>query len=338
MAEEKTEAPTPRRLRKAREQGDVPVSSVLSQAVGFVAALALLPGACLAAASTIAELLRSAIQGRALLPGEIARVVLVLTLPIVAAAAFGAVALSVAQSGGNVSFGRILPNLSRLDVVQGLRGLFAGQRLFGVVRALVGAAVCVALVLVVLRAMLPSLAHTAGELNPALAVGAASARRLLWWVAGLGLAIGLLDWVVTHRAWRKRWMMSPSEVKREYRENEGDPELKAARRRAHQEALLTNTLYAVKDASVVIVNPTHLACALRYDEAEDAAPRVVAQGQGDIARRIVEAAHHYGVPVVRDVPVARALSELEIGDEIPEALYEAVAEILRELWEGEQRS
>ena len=87
MAEEKTEAPTPRRLRKAREQGDVPVSSVLSQAVGFVAALALLPGACLAAASTIAELLRSAIQGRALLPGEIARVVLVLTLPIVAAAA-----------------------------------------------------------------------------------------------------------------------------------------------------------------------------------------------------------------------------------------------------------
>jgi FlhB-like protein len=89
---------------------------------------------------------------------------------------------------------------------------------------------------------------------------------------------------------------------------------------------------AVKQATIVIVNPTHLATALHYQEEEDEAPRVVAQGQGDLARRMIEAAHAYGVPVVRDLPVARALSELEIGDEIPEELYEAVAEILREAW------
>jgi flagellar biosynthesis protein FlhB len=93
-------------------------------------------------------------------------------------------------------------------------------------------------------------------------------------------------------------------------------------------------LNAVKEATVVVVNPTHLANALRYVDGEDAAPKVVAIGQGELARRIVEAAHAYGIPCVQDVPVARALAELEVGDEIPEALYEAVAEILRTVMEN----
>jgi type III secretion protein U len=110
----------------------------------------------------------------------------------------------------------------------------------------------------------------------------------------------------------------------------------AARHRAHKEMLASAAIHAVREATVVIVNPTHLAVALRYQEQEDAAPCVLAQGQGDLARRIIEAAHAYGVPVVRDIPIARALSELELGDEIPEALYEAVAEILKEVWSAEQ--
>jgi FlhB-like protein len=83
----------------------------------------------------------------------------------------------------------------------------------------------------------------------------------------------------------------------------------------------------------VVVNPTHLACALKYAEDEDGAPVVVASGEGDLAARIIKAARDYGVPIVRDVPLARALRELEVGDVIPEALYEAVAEILRAAWE-----
>jgi type III secretion protein U len=96
-------------------------------------------------------------------------------------------------------------------------------------------------------------------------------------------------------------------------------------------------LNAVKKATVLIVNPTHLATALRYDEEEDQAPLILAQGQGDLARRMIDAAHAYGVPVVRDVPIAQALRDLEVGEEIPEALYEAVAEILREIWAQQQR-
>jgi flagellar biosynthesis protein FlhB len=157
------------------------------------------------------------------------------------------------------------------------------------------------------------------------------ARRLLWGAAVVSLVLGAADYFFVRRAWRERHRMSKDEVKREHRESEGDPEIKAARRRAHQEALAGSMIAAVKNATVLIVNPTHLATALRYQEDEDEAPVVLAHGEGDLARRLIEAAHQYGVPVVRDVPIAHALKELTLGEQIPEALYEAVAEVLREL-------
>ena len=126
--------------------------------------------------------------------------------------------------------------------------------------------------------------------------------------------------------------MSKDEVRREHKEAEGDPQHKAARERAYHELLAQATVANVRTASVVVVNPTHLACALRYDEKEgDEAPVVVASGEGELAARIVREAEAYGVPVVRDVPLARALVELQVGEVIPEALYEAVAEVLREI-------
>ena len=98
----------------------------------------------------------------------------------------------------------------------------------------------------------------------------------------------------------------------------------------------SSRIHAVRDATVVIVNPTHLANALRYVEGEDDAPLLVAKGEGDLARRIVEAAHAYGIPVVQDVPVAHALAEIAEGDSIPPGLYEAVAAILRDIMEQEE--
>ena len=149
----------------------------------------------------------------------------------------------------------------------------------------------------------------------------------------LGVFLAVLDVVVTRRSWRKKLMMSKADVKREHKESEGDPQLKAARERAHHEMLAAATVANVQKASVVIVNPVHIACALRYDEEDgDEAPVVVASGHGDLAARIVQAARAHGVPVLQDIPLARALVELEVGSAIPEALYEAVAEILREAW------
>src|SRR5262249_43258909 len=110
--------------------------------------------------------------------------------------------------------------------------------------------------------------------------------------------------------------------------SEGDPHHKAERKRTHQEILNSAGKAAVKKADVVVRNPDHIAVALKYDKEGGGAPQVVAKGQRIWADKILEAAREYGVPVVRNVPLAQALDKLEVGDEIPEELYEAVAEVL----------
>jgi type III secretion protein U len=207
-------------------------------------------------------------------------------------------------------------------------------RLFAVARALGLAALVAYLAYRGLSAHAADLARLGGQLGRVSAVAGVLTGELARDAALAGLALAAVDLVVVRHGWRKRLRMSPDEVKREHKESEGDPQLKAARDRAHHEMLAAATVANVRTASVVVVNPTHLACALRYDEKEgDEAPVVVAAGEGELAARIVEAARAYGVPILRDVPLARALVELEVGDAIPEALYEAVAEILREAWE-----
>jgi type III secretion protein U len=335
---DKTEEPTPRRLRKAREQGDAPVSSAFVASVGFLLPLVLVPAVAEATAARAVELVRSAMNrpDAAAATQRLAFDVLVLSTPIVLAAALGAAAAGLVQTQGAISASRLSVRFDRLDPVEGVKNLFRSERLFAVVRALVLALLVALFSWSVFRGHAGDFASSVGNEQAVVPVVLALGRKLAWTAALVALALGALDVALTLRAWRKRNKMSKDEVRREHREAEGDPQVKAQRRRAHQEALTGSLLNAVKDATVVIVNPTHLANALRYREDEDEAPRVVAQGKGELARRIVEAARAYGVPCVVDVPVARALSELETGDEIPEVLYEAVAEILRELAESDE--
>ncbi len=332
---DKTEQPTPRRLRKAREEGDAPVSSAFVGAVAFLLPLVLVPAVAAATAARASELVRSAADGGDPFSAarRLALDVAILSIPISLAAALGAVAAGLVQTQGQVTAARFGVRFDRLDPAEGVKNLFRLERSFAVLRALVAAFIVASVGWFLFRRHAADLAASSGN---ALAIGPvalALGQKLAWASALVGLGLGAIDLAVTFRAWRERHKMSRDEVRREHREAEGDPQIKAQRRRAHQEALAGSVIGAVKEATVVIVNPTHLASALRYREDEDEAPRVVAQGQGELARRIVEAAHAYGVPCVRDVPVAHALAELETGDEIPEALYEAVAEILRELTE-----
>jgi flagellar biosynthesis protein FlhB len=333
---DKTEQATPKRLAKARSQGDSPVSAALSQSVGFAAALAVVGGAVALAAQSASALVATALTQptEPASPRELARIVLGITLPVLGVSAGASAAATFAQTGGVLSVKKLAPTFDRLNVFTGVQNLFSWQRVVGIGRALLAASLIAYFALRELRLHAAEFASAVGNPRAAALLAVGSALRIAWSAACLGLGLGLVDLLLTRRAWFRRQRMSKDEVKREYRESEGDPALKAARRRAHQEALTGATLGALKTASVVIVNPTHLATALKYSDGEDLAPSVLAQGQGEMAKLIVEAARAYGVPIVRDVPVARALNDLEIGDEIPEALYEAVAEILRELWQG----
>jgi flagellar biosynthesis protein FlhB len=332
---DKTEEPTPRRLAKAREKGDVGVSSFASQALGFLVAVLLVPGAVAATAAHASAMLQGALHGGSWSSMELAREVVVLTAPLLLAVAATSALATLVQTGALFAPRRMAPDLGKLDLLAGLRSLVNGQRLWSVVRALLASLAVGWLAFSVLRAHAADLAHTVGTTGPAAAVAARAAGRVARGAAFVAIAFALVDLLVTRRAFLAKLRMTKAEVKREHRESEGDPQLKAARHRAHQEMLAAATVNAVREATVVIVNPQHLATALRYVEGEDEAPRVVATADGELARRIQEAARAYGIPIVRDVPVARALSELEVGDSIPEALYEAVAEILREVWSAE---
>ncbi|RYG82668.1 EscU/YscU/HrcU family type III secretion system export apparatus switch protein, partial [bacterium] len=351
---DKTEEATPRRLAKAREEGDSGISSYGAQALAFLATVALLPWAASAAASrtaadieaTIARVAASrpsSVAGAsagsatdaalAVSPTSLALTFLALTLPVLAATAFAAALALVVQSGGVIATKRLAPKPERLDPVAGIAGLFQASRLFTVVRALAAGVLVSVFAYREIRASLPDIARAASGAHAVLALSGRVAFALVKDAAALGIVLGAMDLGITRMSWRKKLRMSKDEIKREHKESDGNPETKAARERARHEMLAEATVGNVKRAQVVIVNPTHVACALRYDEATadedgDGAPVVIAVGEGDLAVRIRKAAEDYGVPIVRDVPLARALRELEVGDAIPEVLYEAVAEIL----------
>jgi flagellar biosynthesis protein FlhB len=331
MSSDKTEEPTPRRLNKARQEGDSAVSSTLLQSVGFVVVLALLPGLFVALTVGAGTALRSAIISGEADTTSAAWLWLALSAPVLGATAMVSALLGFVQTGGTFTGSRFAPDFARIDPFNGIKGLFTLERLFSLVRSLLAALAVGWLAWGVLRDHLADVASTVGRGEAVAATAWLLGRRLLWGAALVGLALGGVDYFFVRRAWLKRHRMTKDEVKREHRESEGDPEVKAARRRAHQEALAGSMIAAVKDATVLIVNPTHLATALRYQADEDEAPTVIAHGEGDLAQRLIEAAHAYNVPVVRDVPIAHALRELELGEQIPEGLYEAVAEVLREL-------
>lgn len=332
---DKTEEPSPRRLRQAREKGDIAISAALTQSAALIAAVVALPGAVVWTAHVCTQLLHAAIGGETTEPSQLLGPVLVLGLPVVAAAAMGALAVGLAQTGAAFTVSKLTPNLKNLDPVEGFKRLFKMERVYQIVRALLAASFVGWLAVDLMLDEARAIANTAGHADLAAALAGSLTREVLWLGAAVSTALAVIDVLVTRRSWLKRNRMSKDEVKREHKESEGDPQLKHERKRAHHEMLNHATVLSVKDANVVVVNPTHLATALRYKDDEDEAPIVVAQGQDELARQIVEAARAYGIPVVRDVPIARALRELEVGEEIPEELYQAVAEILKELWEQE---
>jgi flagellar biosynthetic protein FlhB len=151
---------------------------------------------------------------------------------------------------------------------------------------------------------------------------------LLFKVGGAFLLLGAADFALQKKIFMKGLMMSKDEVKREYKEQEGDPHVKGHRKALHRALLRENATKRVPQANVVVVNPTHLAIALQYDDAKMNAPQVTAKGEMFLAQKIRRIAERHGVPVLRNVELAHSLFVLELDEEIPEELYTAVAEIL----------
>jgi len=331
---DRTEEPTPRRLRQARERGQVPRSRLFSGSLVLAGGSA---GAALGLGEATAELRcwTAALLGQGASVGAALNQALSLLVracaPALAGALFGAAVAGLTTAGWAPSATVLVPRLERLDPLAGLQRLFTWRTLAELGRGFLVAA----LLATVLLAGAWSLLASALRLPTLEAPGAGlillrpPALRLWSRVLLLAAAIGLLDLVIARRRHRRSLRMSRDEVQREHREQEGDPRHRAHRRATHRQLLLAGRARGVKAASVVVVNPVHVAVALRWAPEESDAPYLVARGRAQEAQAIRTEALALGIPVVRDVALARGLVQYDVGEEVPEELYRAAAVVLQ---------
>jgi len=350
-AGDKTEAPTPRRRQEAREQGNVARSPDLSAATLLLGALLLMrwfgAGVIVALRSVVGEMLSghsmADLRGGGVSPqvmhliGQVGMSV----APLLGGTILLAVAVNLAQVGFNFNTQRLAPNLGALNPVRGLGKFLSGGQ--GVVHLLMN-------VLKVLLVSLVAYSAVAGRLGQIIAAQQLSFQQIFglgceivfaigWRVALLLLVLAIVDYLYQRRRLEQSLRMTKQEVKDEMRRMEGDPLMKQRRRQIAVQRAVQRLKKDVPKADVVVTNPTHYAVALKYEEGKMRAPRLVAKGADLMAQRIRELAVEAGVPIVERPPLARAIYRMiDVGQEIPEEFYSAVAEILAYVYELNRRA
>ena len=343
FAGERPLAATPRRRQRAREQGQIARSEELGGAAALAAAALALRVTAVGAARLYAGWaagLWSELPGRGL-DGQSGAAVLVqggraalgLVGPVLAVPLVAAVGVGIAQTGLAFTPSALAPDFNRLNPVRGVQGLFSRRSLVELARSLLkagGVAVACAGPLLGLFRAASQNQRTLGALA-GLTLEAAETMLLR---AAIVLAVAAVgDLLYRRYELDVQLRMTRQEARDETRESEGDPGLRARRRRRAREMARRRMLADVRHADVVLANPTHFAVALRYDADQMAAPVVVAKGADFLAQRIRDLAAAAGVPIVENPPLARSLyAGVKVGGAIPAALYQAVAEVLAFVW------
>jgi flagellar biosynthetic protein FlhB len=337
---EKTLEPTEKRIREARERGEVARSRELGSAAVTIGTAAALMYAGRGIAGQMAEILRDSFRvDRATLddPGLMVSAMGHSTLqalsaitPILAVSATAAVLAPLALGGFIFSPQALAPDFSRLDPLSGLGRVFGSKGLVELAKALLKLVVVGTLTVSVTHQMMGEMLKL-GSLPTEIGIGRAAGlivRAFLYMSSGL-LLIAAVDAPYQWWSYRNRLMMTRQEVRDEMKESEGRPEIKAKIRQLRQRYAKQRMMRKVPTASVVVTNPTHYAVALYYEPAKAGAPRVVAKGKDLVASEIRRIALENNVPLFEAPPLARAIyATTEIDHEIPRGLYVAVAQVL----------
>jgi len=341
MPGDKTEQPTPKRVNESRKKGQVFKSRDLIQALLFMTAAGVLTAGGPAYVSQLQDVMKqffqpSVMRGDMPLNAMLGRMgyawskFLLLTAPLLAALAVAGAAANFIQVKALFAPEVIKPKFSKLDPLKGFKNIFFSSRTYiELVKNLVKFGVVFWVLYSAIRGSLPDIVPTAGmRLDQTAAIAAHLMSSMLLKVGVVFVLLGAADYMIQKKLYMKNMMMSKEEVKQEYKEQEGDPHVKHMRKHLFQQMMHESVAHNVPKATVVVANPTHVAVALRYDEVHMQAPRVTAKGQDSMALRIIDIAKRHKVPVVRNIGLAHSLFDLEIGLDIPEDLYEAVAEVL----------
>ena len=345
---EKTEQPTAKKLREAREEGNVAKSKDFTQTVLIVAIFGYMVANGPAIVADLA--------GMILIPAEVQRApfadavriagVAVLrkgteiVLPFLIIILVLGVFAELLQTGVLFAFKALKPSAKKINPLGNLKQMFSMKNLLEFVKSCFKIAFLSVLIYVLVRHSLDPLMKV--PLGGVAGVGEAVGALLKQLIVYTALAYGVISFFdFGYQRWHhnKELMMSKDEVQREYKEMEGDPHVKSHRRALAQEIAMGEGVQRAAKASVVVTNPTHIAIALYYEEGDTPLPMVLAKGENLVAARMVAEAERAGVPVMRNVPLAHALlASAPVDQYVPADLLEPVAEVLRVVRSLRERS
>jgi flagellar biosynthetic protein FlhB len=341
--QDKSERATPFKLHKARQKGLVARGMDLGFLIGTTVLLGYLWIAAVPGSLSVGRAIQAAIiQGGMLSdnPYSIFSVIVPLfssairPLLVLMGSLFGAVLLfELLQTGVVFSFQPLKPDFSKMNPAQGLKRLFTLRLLLETAKNILKLCLYISAAYLIVRRVLTSDVGMVEDARGVIALMMRAAIRLLAAFCAIALFFVAIDQLIVRRAFSQKMSMSRREVRREAREREGDPRLKQKRKKLHAEfSKLRQSLHNLKGADVIITNPEHIAVALRYDRAKMAAPRIVSLGIDRIAQHLKRMALLYGIPVVENRVLARALySRTALNKQIPEYCFVPVAEIYNSL-------
>lgn len=346
---DKTEKPTPKRIREARKEGQV----AKSQDLGAAAVLLGLAGFFIPAWQFVIQnylpYMVASLQNLTIYQAQMNDLpkvaVQAIWLVVLGSLPFMAISLGIGlfinlvQTRLNFSVKAIKPDLKKLNPLTGVKNMFSMQALMNLAKTIAKLAVIVYLCVKKYQAAISTIAQLSQmEMGQILYFVLHFAQELMLQIALVFLVLGGLDYIYQRHSLMKQLKMSKQEIKEEVKQNEGDANIKAQRKAKYQQ-LLQNAIANVKDATVVITNPTHFAVAIQYEKDGLGIPQVIAKGADEIAQRMKAEAKKLDVPMVENVPLARGLyAKVKVGDVIPDEFFGPVAEVLALVYQLEEEA
>ena len=338
--DQRTEDPTARRLRRARDEGQFARSNEATGAAVVLGAMAMMAymgdlwfnqiakyfasGFSFDRKTLDTPMLLPAVFGSQLVNG------LLMILPLMMLAAALAIMASGVTGGYHFSLAALAPKLEKLSLLAGIKRMVGAQAAVELLKSILKFGLVALVLYLLLDRNFTALMSVANmELGPAMALSGSLISDSMLWLAGSLLLIALIDVPYQRYSYMKRMRMTKQEIKDEHKDMEGRPEVKQQIRRRQREVATRRMMQKVKDADVIITNPEHFAIALSYDPTSDGAPILLAKGVDFTASRIREEAKLHGIEVFAAPELARALYfTTELDHPIPEALYHAVAQVI----------
>lgn len=338
--EEKTEKATPKKRRDQRKEGNVLQSKEIVTAVsvlGLFASMRLLLGfttkSLLAYCGSVYEHVGQTTVSTDTMISIFTDVITIVALcvgPICLIAMFLGVIPTIAQTKGLFTMKALKPKFSRLNPLSGIKKLFSMQSIVSILKGLIEVVIISVVIYNEIQARMPkfiSLMNTG--VMAGITYAALTIFDLVMLICIMLVFVAAADFLFQWWQFEKKLKMSKQEVKEEFKQMEGDPQIKGKIKQRQQQMAQQRMMQEVPQADVIIRNPTHFAVALKYDQDKNNAPQVVAKGKDYLALRIVKIAEENGVMTIENPPLARSLySMVDLGREIPAELYNAVAEVL----------